>query len=240
MRRTSPLILAGFLLLQAAPASAAVPHTVVEGETLWSIAAASNLTTRTLAAYNGLSENSQVVLGSTIQVPSVEEGAAALGGSAPAPEQATATAANPAEAPAATPAPAAGSGHVTSGDVHSVAAQHGVDGSLVAAIGYQESGFNNAMVSSTNAQGVMQVMPGTWDEIQANLTSRQLDPSSATDNVHAGTLYLRQLLNETGGDAELAAAAYYQGLASVREIGMLPETRRYVDNVMALRGRFGG
>jgi hypothetical protein len=26
----------------------------------------------------------------------------------------------------------------------------------------------------------------------------------------------------------------------VRAIGMLPETRRYVANVMALRGRFGG
>jgi len=36
------------------------------------------------------------------------------------------------------------------------------------------------------------------------------------------------------------AAAYYQGLASVRRIGMLPETRRYVANVMALRARFGG
>ena len=48
----------------AAPASAAVPHIVQPGETLWSIAAANNLTTRTVAAFNGLSENSQVVLGS--------------------------------------------------------------------------------------------------------------------------------------------------------------------------------
>ena len=46
--------------------SAAVPHTVQPGETLWSIAAANNLTTRTVAAYNGLSEDAQVVLGSTI------------------------------------------------------------------------------------------------------------------------------------------------------------------------------
>ena len=38
----------------------------------------------------------------------------------------------------------------------------------------------------------------------------------------------------------IAAAGYYQGLASVRKIGMLPETERYVANVMALRGRFGG
>ena len=38
----------------------------------------------------------------------------------------------------------------------------------------------------------------------------------------------------------MAAAAYYQGLGSVRRIGMLPETRRYVANVLALRSRFGG
>ena len=48
------------------------------GETLWSIAAANNLTTRTVAAFNGLSEDSQVVLGQTIQVPTTVEGYAAL------------------------------------------------------------------------------------------------------------------------------------------------------------------
>jgi soluble lytic murein transglycosylase-like protein len=96
------------------------------------------------------------------------------------------------------------------------------------------------MVSSANARGVMQVMPGTWDWVNHSLASRSLDPNSAIDNVHAGSLYLRQLLSDTGGDPAMAAAAYYQGLASVRQNGMLPETRRYVDNVMALRSRFGG
>jgi LysM repeat protein len=55
-----------------------VPHTVQPGETLWSIAAANNLTTRTVAAYNGLSEDAQVVLGSTLQIPTTVEGYAAL------------------------------------------------------------------------------------------------------------------------------------------------------------------
>src|SRR5213080_1852091 len=66
------------LLLAPAQAGAAVGHTVQPGETLWSIAAANNLTTRTVAAYNGLSEGSQVVLGSTIQIPTTVEGYAAL------------------------------------------------------------------------------------------------------------------------------------------------------------------
>ena len=64
--------------IAAAPAGAAVPHTVQPGETLWSIAAATNLTTRSVAAFNGLSEDSQVVLGQTIQVPTTVEGYSAL------------------------------------------------------------------------------------------------------------------------------------------------------------------
>ncbi len=72
-----------------------MPHVVQPGETLWSIAAANNLTTRTVAAFNGLSENSQVVLGSTVMVPSTVEGYASL-------QKAGLVA-----APAAAPAPAA-------------------------------------------------------------------------------------------------------------------------------------
>ena len=89
-------------LASAAPASAAVPHTVQPGETLWSIAAANNLTTRTVAAFNGLSEDSQVVLGQTIQVPTTVEGYSALvnAGLAPAdPTQAAPTTAPAAPAP---------------------------------------------------------------------------------------------------------------------------------------------
>jgi len=53
-------------------------------------------------------------------------------------------------------------------------------------------------------------------------------------------LYLKRLLNETGGDESAAIAGYYQGLSSVQSRGMYDDTRQYVDNVQALRGRFGG
>src|SRR5215217_3500324 len=78
-------------LVAAAPASAGVPHVVQPGETLWTIAAANNFTTRALAAANGLSEDSHVVLGSTIMIPSEYEAATALGRqAAAAPQQAPA------------------------------------------------------------------------------------------------------------------------------------------------------
>src|SRR3954452_6530147 len=95
--------LAGAIL--ASPAGAAAPHVVMPGETLWSIAAANNLTTRTVAAFNGLSEDAQVVLGSTIQVPTTVEGYAALQNAGLVP--ATPSSSAPASAPASTGSSAA-------------------------------------------------------------------------------------------------------------------------------------
>jgi LysM repeat protein len=80
------------MAVAAQPAQAAAPHVVQPGETLWSIAYANNLTTRTVAVFNGVSEDTQVVVGSTIQVPTVDEGAAALAAAGVATEPATATA----------------------------------------------------------------------------------------------------------------------------------------------------
>ena len=91
--------------IAAATATAAVPHTVQPGETLWSIAAANNFTTRTVAAYNGLSEDSQVYAGETIEVPDEAEGATAVSGTAPAttPSSTATTAAPSAAATAVAP-----------------------------------------------------------------------------------------------------------------------------------------
>src|SRR3712207_7957109 len=50
-------------------------------------------------------------------------------------------------------------GRLTAGQIGSIAAQHGAPGSLATAIAWQESGFNNGMLSSANARGIMQVLP---------------------------------------------------------------------------------
>jgi soluble lytic murein transglycosylase-like protein len=306
-------VLFSALALIPATAGAAVPHVVAPGETLWSIAAANNLTTRTVASFNGLSESSPVVLGSTIQIPSTTEGYAALqkaGLVAAAPQPAAAAAPAAAQAPAAPPAqgaytvrpgdtlsglaagarvsvsamaaingldpagvllsgtviklpsgasaparasqpapaatvvPQAGPEptptRVGAGTIQSAASASGVSPSLAAAIGWQESGFNNGMVSGANARGVMQITPGTWDFVQSNLAARKLDPNSASDNIDAGVLYLKHLLQQTGGDESAAIACYYQGCSSVQSRGLFDDTKRYVANVQALRSRFGG
>jgi LysM repeat protein len=215
----------------AQPAPAAAPqamgaYKVRPGDTLSGLAAASRVPAAQMAYMNGLNPSAQLVAGTVIKLPT----GAAINATAPAPAQTIV----PQAAPMASP------GRLSAGQVGAVAAQAGAPSSLASAIAWQESGFNNAMISPANARGVMQVMPGTWSWVQANLSRSRLDPSSPTDNVKAGSLYLAHLLRETNGDPALAAAGYYQGLASVRRIGMLPETRQYVANVLALRGRFGG
>jgi LysM repeat protein len=65
-------------------AQAAAPHLVQPGETLWSISAANNLTTHTVAAYNGLPDDAILIEGTTIHVPTVTEGEAHLATGTPA------------------------------------------------------------------------------------------------------------------------------------------------------------
>jgi LysM repeat protein len=207
-------------------------YTVRAGDTLSGLAARSRIGVAQMAYMNGLDADEPLLTGTVIKLPT----GSPLASSTPA------TASQPASSSAVpSAAPAASPGRLSADQIRAIAAQHGAPSSLAAAIAWQESGFNNGMLSSANARGIMQVMPGTWDWVQKNLSrSRRLDPSSPEDNVRAGSLYLAQLLRDTNGDPATAAAAYYQGLSSVRRIGMLPETRRYVANVLALRARFGG
>jgi LysM repeat protein len=113
---------------------------------------------------------------------------------------------------------------------------YGVDPGLVRAVGWWESGFNNSLVSSAGAQGVMQVTPETWDYVETVLVGRRI-PRTTSGNVHVGVAFLRQLLREFDGDVRLALAAYFQGPRSVRRHGLLRETEQYVAGVLALSRR---
>jgi LysM repeat protein len=211
--------------------SAGGGHAVVPGETLTGIAAANGITPASLAAANGLSANAFVIAGTHLKIP-----AGAPAAIAPA----TTTTAAPAANVPASGAPAGAPGRLDATQIGSIAAANGAPASLASAIAWQESGFNNAMVSVANARGIMQVMPSSWSYVQNELGAGRLDPASPSDNVRAGSILLARLLKDTGGDTPTAVAACYQGLGSVRRIGMLPETRQYVANVLALRSRFGG
>jgi soluble lytic murein transglycosylase-like protein len=202
-------------------------YTVRPGDSLSGIAASAGVAREQIAFMNGLDPNGMVLIGTVLKLPT---GASGPQPNAPVPAQRV--------VPTAGPAPT--SEFVSSQQIGQIAAQHGVSPSLATAIAYQESGFNNRMVSSANARGVMQIMPGTWEWINQNLSPNPLNPNSALDNVQAGVLYLKQLVRDFGGDENAAAAAYYQGAGAVRSRGLFDDTKQYVNSVNALRPRFGG
>jgi LysM repeat protein len=209
----------------AAPARTDEGSYVVQpGDTLTAIAERAGTTVASLAAANDLNPNAYLLIGTVLNL----DGVAATGTEAPTSTESTGL------PPYPTPE------RVDSAEVGSIAAANGVPSSLADAIGWQESGFNNDEVSPTGATGVMQIEPATWAWIQSSLADGELAPASAHDNVLGGVLLLHQLLSDTGGDSALAAAGYYQGLASVRQSGMYASTQSYVNDVLSLEDQFGG
>jgi len=110
-----------------------------------------------------------------------------------------------------------------------------VEESLIRAIIHAESAYQPEALSPRGAQGLMQLMPATQQELQI---ADAFDPVS---NIEGGTLHLSRLLNEFSQDIELTAAAYNAGSGAVREYGGVPpykETREYVRRVKILYRRY--
>jgi soluble lytic murein transglycosylase len=98
------------------------------------------------------------------------------------------------------------------------AAAFDVEPALVWAVMRQESAFSPVAVSSSNAQGLMQVIPSTWDWLAELQREPPGDPFDPDTNVRYGTYYLRWLLNYFGGDLELAVASYNRGQGYIRRL----------------------
>lgn len=211
-----------------------VSHTVRSGETLSGLAARYGTTTRAIQTRNGLT-SSTIRIGRALAMP-------AGSGSAPA-----------AAAPATrTPTPAVAAGvqenrrilasrsHPSRDEVRRMigqtARQYGVSPSLAVAVAYQESGFQQRVVSPVNAIGVMQVLPRVGRTLaqQYGVSINLLDTQ---DNITAGVLLLRQLQRQVGNEDRMLAG-YYQGAGSIARQGILPVTEQYIRNIRILKQRF--
>jgi soluble lytic murein transglycosylase-like protein len=104
-------------------------------------------------------------------------------------------------------------------------------------LAYQESGFNENVVSSTNAIGVMQVEPDTAKLVATDL-GRSFNLGIASDNITVGVYWLAYMVHTYHGHERMAAAAYYEGMGNLAQHGYLVGTQQYVDNVMALKRAF--
>jgi len=112
--------------------------------------------------------------------------------------------------------------------VQETAVRHRVDPALVRAVIEAESAWRPDAISRKGAQGLMQLGPGTAQELGVSDT---FDPAQ---NVDGGVRYLRKLLERYNGDLDKALAAYNAGPGAVdraRGVPNYPETRAYVRKV---------
>jgi soluble lytic murein transglycosylase len=85
---------------------------------------------------------------------------------------------------------------------------------LALSIARQESEFNPAAVSTAGARGLMQLMPGTAEQVARKLGVAYSERALTADplyNARLGTTYLDQMLARYGGSYVLTAAAYNAG-----------------------------
>jgi LysM repeat protein len=185
-------------------------YRVRNGDTLTAIAQRYKVSIRKLASLNRLDPNRMILVGARLSVPIRV---------VPTPHTAVVT--NPYEVRTS---------------LDRWASHYAVDPHLARALAWMESGYQNSVVSSVGAQGVMQLLPVTWSYVE-NILLGQKVPHTVDGNVRIGVAYLHHLLDEFGGDERMALAAWYQGARAVKQRGLYGETKTFVANVLALKQR---
>lgn len=119
--------------------------------------------------------------------------------------------------------------------IQKAAKQFSVDSHLIKAIIMAESSFDPNAISKSGAQGLMQLMPPTANDMEVN------NPFDPEENIFGGTRYISLLLKKFKQDKKLAIAAYNVGpsvVANQDSVPRIPQTRRFVEKVMKYYSEF--
>jgi len=187
-------------------------HVVRAGETLSGIARHYHTTVARLARLNHLDPSHFLVIGTRLRVPHMHHVAATRVAYR---TQSVAT---------------------VRGLLDHWAAHYGVNVHLVRALAWMESGYNNHLVSSVGARGIMQLLPSTFRFAETVLIGHRIR-NNANGNVRAGVAYLAHLLHDFHGNRHLALAGWYQGELAVRKHGVYKVSKTFVKDVLALEKR---
>jgi soluble lytic murein transglycosylase-like protein len=113
--------------------------------------------------------------------------------------------------------------------INQASKRFGIDAHFIRAIIKAESGFDHKATSSKGAQGLMQLMPGTANDMAVE------DPFDPEENIFGGARYFSLLLKRFKNDKILALAAYNAGpeaVESYKGVPPFPETKAFVKRVM--------
>jgi LysM repeat protein len=187
-------------------------YVVKPGDSLTAIARRSHTTLARLSKLNGINPAHPLLIGTPLRLPAAVRTAA---------ERTSVSASNASEVRAS---------------LDKWASHYGIEPSLARALAWMESGFNNSVVSSVGAQGVMQILPTTWDYVEQSLIGHAVS-HDADGNVQVGLAYLHHLLGAFAGNESLALAGWYQGERAVKASGTYKVSKIFVANVLALRQR---
>ena len=137
-------------------------------------------------------------------------------------------------------------------EIRACARETGLPGNLIAGIIRQESAFDPRATSPVGARGLMQLMPDTAREMsrKAGFAYSPAGLYNPATSVHLGATYFKELLDDFGGNVELALAGYNGGpnriqrlwsesgpnprLDDFLETLSLDESRNYVKRILVL------
>jgi len=115
------------------------------------------------------------------------------------------------------------------GIITGAAQKEGVSFDLIKAVVEEESAARPCAVSFRGAEGLMQLMPATAEELEVQ------DPFDPKQNVDAGAKLLKILLGKYDNNLTLALSAYNAGSGRVDQEGgipPIPETLNYVADIL--------
>jgi soluble lytic murein transglycosylase-like protein len=110
-----------------------------------------------------------------------------------------------------------------------------LDPSLIKAVIKAESDFDHKATSNKGAQGLMQLMPDTADDMEVG------DPYNPEENIFGGARYLSLLLQRFKNDMTLALAAYNAGPEKVEIHNGVPpysETKTFIKRVLEFYNQY--
>jgi N-acetylmuramoyl-L-alanine amidase len=215
---------------QPAHRARTVIHMVRAGETLSGIAVRYGVTVDGIAAANRLADPSFIRTGQQLRIPGAQR---------PRPVPPSHHAPKPRvgmpPSMAAVVRQRSGMRHLITDEARR---QH-VAPALALALAWQESGWQERVVSSAGAIGVMQLLPATADWVSATMLGEPVNLWQARSNVRAGVALLKHYLARYGS-RPMALAAYYQGQAGTDRYGIYPISRTYISSILLLERMFGG